>query len=263
MSADSGVLPSKGNLLGRGGVMPHHFTPQLLAGEVMVSEDADVTHLDSNNGPVRGKVYVTTFKLGFIPKQGEKFIKFEVPLGLVNKVDKIGGQSSRGENAYGLEIVCKDLRTIRFAHKQENHSRRGVYEALMAHAFPVTSSSKFFAFSFGGLSTRDDVPSGWKVYNPEGDFGRMGIPNKHWRVTDLNKDYELCSTYPAYLVVPASCSDQDIRKVAQFRSRDRLPGKLGRLKGVRCTKIAHVKSLSLRASSELLSHWEWSFDHTL
>lgn len=31
----------------------------------------------------------------------------EVPLGAIFRVEKIGGTTSRGENAYGLELFCK------------------------------------------------------------------------------------------------------------------------------------------------------------
>ena len=47
----------------------------------------------------------------------------DVPLGVVVRVEKVGGQTSRGENSYGIEIFCKDIRNLRFACKQENHSR--------------------------------------------------------------------------------------------------------------------------------------------
>ena len=31
----------------------------------------------------------------------------EIPLGTIYRVEKIGGTTSRGENAYGLELYCK------------------------------------------------------------------------------------------------------------------------------------------------------------
>ena len=42
-----------------------------------------------------------------------------------------------------------------------------------------------------------------------------------WRVTDANKYYELCPSYPAALVVPVSMSDKSLSKVAKFRSKGR------------------------------------------
>ena len=31
----------------------------------------------------------------------------DVPLGVITRVDKVGGATSRGENSYGIEILCK------------------------------------------------------------------------------------------------------------------------------------------------------------
>lgn len=54
-------------------------------------------------------------------------------------------------------------------------------------------------------------------------FFLQGLPNHHWRITFINKCYELCDTYPALLVVPYCSSDDDLRRVATFRSRNRIP----------------------------------------
>lgn len=63
----------------------------------------------------------------------------DVPLGVMSRIEKVGGASSRGENSYGIELFCKDVRNLRFAHKQENHSRRDVFEKLQQYAFPVSN----------------------------------------------------------------------------------------------------------------------------
>ncbi len=34
-------------------------------------------------------------------------VTLDVPLGVISRVEKMGGASSRGENSYGLEITCK------------------------------------------------------------------------------------------------------------------------------------------------------------
>lgn len=52
----------------------------------------------------------------------------------------------------------------------------------------------------------------------------MGILDmQEWRFTDINKNYDLCDTYPKRLVVPKSVSDDDLREVAEFRSKNRIP----------------------------------------
>lgn len=45
-------------------------------------------------------------------------IVLDVPLGVVSRIEKVGGATSRGENSYGIDIFCKDMRNLRFAHKQ-------------------------------------------------------------------------------------------------------------------------------------------------
>ncbi|KAG8508331.1 Myotubularin [Galemys pyrenaicus] len=143
----------------------------------------------------------------------------DVPLGVISRIEKMGGATSRGENAYGLEITCKDMRNLRFALKQEGHSRRDMFETLTKLAFPLNNNQKVFAFANEEKFNVD----GWTVYDPVEEYRRQGLPNHHWRITFINKNYELCDTYPALLVVPYQASDDDLRRVAAFRSRNRIP----------------------------------------
>ncbi|XP_078220507.1 myotubularin isoform X5 [Callithrix jacchus] len=131
----------------------------------------------------------------------------------------MGGATSRGENSYGLDITCKDMRNLRFALKQEGHSRRDMFEILTRYAFPLAHSLPLFAF----LNEEKFNVDGWTVYNPVEEYRRQGLPNHHWRITFINKCYELCDTYPALLVVPYRATDDDLRRVATFRSRNRIP----------------------------------------
>lgn len=50
-----------------------------------------------------------------------------------------------------------------------------------------------------------------------------GLPNTKWRITFINKNYELCDTYPTVLAVPFKSKEEDLRRVAAFRSRGRIP----------------------------------------
>lgn len=51
----------------------------------------------------------------------------------------------------------------------------------------------------------------------------MGIPDRHWRFTDLNSNYELCETYPSTLIVPNVVNNDTLRQCAGFRVKQRLP----------------------------------------
>lgn len=58
----------------------------------------------------------------------------------------------------------------------------------------------------------------------EKEFIRMGFDSdSRWRISDINKNFELCNTYPRYLILPASFEDQDLESVAKFRYFKRIP----------------------------------------
>lgn len=44
-----------------------------------------------------------------------------------------------------------------------------------------------------------------------------------WRISDINKEFELCNTFPRFLIVPASFKDEDLESVAKFRYFRRIP----------------------------------------
>ena len=47
------------------------------------------------------------YSLWCIVQPSEPPYSLEVPLGTIQRVEKIGRSKSKGENAYGLEICCK------------------------------------------------------------------------------------------------------------------------------------------------------------
>lgn len=99
------------------------------------------------------------------------------------------------------------------------HSRKVTLNALMRYAFPASTGIPYFAF----LMRQQFPTDGWKIYSAEEEYARLGLPSYQWRLTTANEKYTLCDTYPAVLVVPQSVSDQQLRAVAAFRSRGRLP----------------------------------------
>lgn len=107
----------------------------------------------------------------------KKVVKVKIIKGLtwsliilqVNRVEKVGGVSSRGENSYGIEIFCKDVRSLKFAHNPENHSRREFFEDLQQLAFPISKKLLPFAFSYS-----EQFPEyGWSVYEPIQELKRL------------------------------------------------------------------------------------------
>nr|KAF6283616.1 myotubularin 1 [Pipistrellus kuhlii] len=188
-----------------------------LPGETRIT-DKEVIYICPFNGPIKGRVYITNYRLYLRSLETDSAL-LDVPLGVISRIEKMGGATSRGENSYGLDITCKDMRNLRFALKQEGHSRRDMFEILTRYAFPLAHSLPIFAF----LNEEKFNVDGWMVYNPVEEYRRQGLPNHHWRITFINKCYELCDTYPPLLVVPFRATDEDLKRVATFRSRNRIP----------------------------------------
>uniref|UniRef100_A0AAZ1X7R4 phosphatidylinositol-3,5-bisphosphate 3-phosphatase n=1 Tax=Oreochromis aureus TaxID=47969 RepID=A0AAZ1X7R4_OREAU len=109
----------------------------LLPGEERIT-DKDIIYICPFSGAVKGKVLITNYRLYFRSSDADVTVTLDVPLGAISRVEKMGGASSRGENSYGLDITCKDMRNLRFALKQEGHSRRDIFEVLFRYAFPLS-----------------------------------------------------------------------------------------------------------------------------
>uniref|UniRef100_A0AAX7U046 Myotubularin n=1 Tax=Astatotilapia calliptera TaxID=8154 RepID=A0AAX7U046_ASTCA len=184
-----------------------------------VFPDKDIIYICPFSGAVKGKVLITNFRLYFKSSDADVTVTLDVPLGAISRVEKMGGASSRGENSYGLDITCKDMRNLRFALKQEGHSRRDIFEVLFRYAFPLSHGLPLFAY----LSQEKYAETGWTIYKPVEEFRRQGLPNNKWRISFINKSYDLCDTYPTVLAVPYKSKEEDLRKVAAFRSRGRIP----------------------------------------
>ncbi|XP_063102594.1 myotubularin-related protein 1 isoform X3 [Cavia porcellus] len=190
----------------------------LVPGESIKAIVKDVMYICPFMGAVSGTLTVTDFKMYFKNVERDPHFVLDVPLGVISRVEKIGAQS-HGDNSCGIEIVCKDMRNLRLAYKQEEQRKLGIFENLSKHAFPLSNGQALFAFSY-----KEKFPvNGWKVYDPVAEYKRQGLPNESWKISKINSNYELCATYPAVIVVPTSVKDDDLSKVAAFRAKGRVP----------------------------------------
>ena len=209
----------------------------LLGGEVAKETYKDLTYICPHSGPIRGTLVLTNYRLYFKSYEssgGDESVQdgpdrvptvLDMPLGFISRIEKMGGHKTSGDKSYGLEIVCKDIRTLRFIMSKKPPetapARNDIFEKIRTFSFPK-NKSPFFAFQF--TDRYADSHDGWKVYDPMKEFTRQKVfNNTGWRVSNANKDYKLCSTYPPVLVVPSDVSDDDLKKVAEFRSRERIP----------------------------------------
>ncbi|CAE7819230.1 MTMR2, partial [Symbiodinium sp. CCMP2456] len=227
---------------GSGASPPRPTFEGTLAGEHVVEQVKSCSLLVQNPFcEVAGRLQMTPYRLKFmIPKgslrkelQWMREAKyFDVPFGAVESAKEETSTSTAGQTVYKLTITTKDLRVLCFFMPTDAEMRL-VSEAVAAFGCPGNPAMLFATKHFEALKKEGalEVPdSGWCFYDPIQDSARMGIdtelipnPQCPWRVSELNRHYRLCSSYPSVLVLPRRMPDQALREVAAFRKRGRLP----------------------------------------
>ncbi|XP_060746801.1 myotubularin-related protein 1b isoform X2 [Tachysurus vachellii] len=187
-------------------------------GETIKAIEKNVMYICPFSGAVSGTLTITDYKLYFKSLTRNPPFVLDVNLGAISRLETIGVQS-HGENTEALEIVCKDLRNLRFAYKKQGQSKLEIFEILSKYAFPHSHDLPLFAFRYLEKFPED----GWKVYDPVAEYKRQGLPNESWFISKINSNYELCETYPALLVLPSSINEDELRRVAVFRAKRRVP----------------------------------------
>jgi len=173
----------------------------------------------TGSGHINGSLKITNYRLYFRPNKPEYPLILDIPLGFVSRVEKYGGARTPGDN-YGIEIFCRDIRSLRFALSREvGHARKDIFDSLSHNAFPVSYKTPLFCFKF-----KEQYPiDGWNVYNAASEYKRMGLPNDSWIISKVNEKYNICDTYPQILALPSGIKNDELEEVAKFRSRGRIP----------------------------------------
>lgn len=206
-----------------------------LSGETIVRKEenepaaTEIIFVMPDNRAIRGRLYITNFRIYFksddmyqINQYQSHFIIIDLPLGLINRIEKVGHQSSKNVNFYGIVINCKNGRRLRFANTQDKGTRKQICETIQRYAFPLSNNLNHFAFDYKKSYTESN--NGWNVYDVRQEYERMGLTQSNdFRYSKINADYKFCETYPRILVVPKSVSDDDLRLVGEFRSKHRIP----------------------------------------
>eukprot|EP01052_Picozoa_sp_SAG31_P023315 SAG31_NODE_1915_length_6931_cov_6.219555_1_plen_386_part_00 len=89
--------------------------------------------------------------------------------------------------------------------------------AIWAAPMPFAATASTELWGWGG-EREYRAPYSWHA-----EFARLGLPANGWRLTDANTEYQLCHTYPQWLVVPNSITDSQLAEVAAFRHGGRIP----------------------------------------
>ena len=112
-----------------------------------------------------------------------------------------------------LQIITKDLRFIEIL-SDEIKVLSDTLNSLLSSIIPL-------AVEYCLTINKDLNDSSLPIYPMFSEFQRL--KNDSFRLSYINIDYKICDTYPCLLFFPAHISDGMLKKVSDFRSKNRLP----------------------------------------
>ncbi|MES1922102.1 Carrier protein, mitochondrial, partial [Bonamia ostreae] len=180
-----------------------------------------------------GKLLLTNFRLIFLPIKADEKIsrssfntnyfdlnhrKFKIfsefPIFSISKI-----LCNKNNNSTNYVLTLKDCRSTKFVMNGDEKEIDNFNNELFRYAFPGEESATF-AFCYKEAYSK--MNEGWDLYKEEEEFRRMGLSSE-WRVSNANKKFSLCDTYPQIIIVPAELNSKEIITIAKKRSKNRLP----------------------------------------
>ncbi|XP_072040916.1 phosphatidylinositol-3,5-bisphosphate 3-phosphatase MTMR8-like isoform X2 [Amphiura filiformis] len=164
--------------------------------------------------PAVGTLYLTTTHLIFVDPAGKK--ETWIMHMHVASIEKLSLTAAGAP----IQIRCKTFQMATFVIPREKDCQE-LYKSLQKLSNPAQLEA-VYAFHYKS-STFNNIYSGWNQMDLETEYARLGIPNEHWVPSNINKNYEICDTYPKLIHVPKTASAPILFGSARFRSRGRLP----------------------------------------
>ncbi|XP_047905776.1 myotubularin-related protein 7 isoform X3 [Anser cygnoides] len=164
-----------------------------------------------------GTLYLTATHVIFVENASETRKETWVLHSQISSIEK------QATTATGcpLLIRCKNFQVIQLIIPQERDCH-DVYISLIRLARPVRYE-ELYCFSFNPKLDKEEREQGWKLVDLNEEYNRMGIPNDYWQISDVNRDYGVCDSYPTEVYVPKSATAHIIVGSSKFRSRRRFP----------------------------------------
>ena len=190
----------------------------LLRNEVVVGKVHKATlmpylHVLAVEASVEGTIFITQAQMYFrVTETGGVLVS--MPHGCLERLRKVQGKEKTGQG-YVVDLVCKDLRTIRFGlpGKLQYKQLVSVLEAL---AYELEIAQLF------ALKWKAPELAPWR-FDAVAEYVRCGLDRGDHRLTNINKNYAVCDSYPQVLAVPVMAKDELLEAVSAFRSRGRMP----------------------------------------
>uniref|UniRef100_A0A4W5LRL6 Myotubularin related protein 8 n=1 Tax=Hucho hucho TaxID=62062 RepID=A0A4W5LRL6_9TELE len=189
--------------------MEHILTPKV--------EEVKLLDRYTAKKPAIGTLYLTATHLIFVETSCNTRKETWMLHHLIATVEKLPLTAM----GFPLHISCKNFHVAHFVISSETDCQN-VHQSLVRLSQPG-KVEELYAFLYNPKQDEDERRNGWGFIDSAMDFKRMGLPNEVWEMTDLNKNYELCSTYHSQLGIPKTASKGTVFGSAKFRSRGRIP----------------------------------------
>jgi myotubularin-related protein 1/2 len=150
----------------------------------------------------------------------------------INSVCSVGSVGY-GYQYYGtvgkpeLEIKTKDLRILKFTFNditERNEANQEIEKRAFWEKYNLKMQDVVFAFEYKKhipIPDYSEIKS--YLYDAKQEFIRQGLNGHEFMISDINKNYELCPSYPRELLFPTCLDPPVIKESALFRSFNRLP----------------------------------------
>ncbi|KAI5620020.1 myotubularin-related protein 6 [Silurus asotus] len=170
-----------------------------------------------NNKCTTGTLYLTASHLLFVESNTTSAQEIWVLHHHIASVEKLSLTAS----GCPLLIQCRNFRVVHFVIPRERDCH-DIYSSLLQLLRPVLYD-ELYAFSYNPKQNEQQREEGWQLIDLGAEFERMGVPCDQWQLTDVNRDYKVCETYPRDLYVPITASKPIIVGSSKFRSKGRFP----------------------------------------
>ena len=128
-----------------------------------------------------------------------------------------------------IDIILKDYRSYSFKISKNDYQK---FNQLIKEFGIPNKNILYFthAYYFNDIYKKkfnnddnDSFIDGWKIYDPEDEFRYQDLDFENtFRIID-NSKFDYCSSYPKKIVVPISMTNDDIKKCATYRTKERFP----------------------------------------
>ena len=134
--------------------------------------------------------------------------------------------TTKKNKKYVIDIILKDYRSYSFKLSADDYIK---FNEIIHEFGKPNQSINYFRHAYyyykvySKIEKDENYIDGWTIYDVEDEFRYQDLDfDNTFRVID-NSKFEFCSSYPKKIVVPISMTDEDIKKCATYRTKERFP----------------------------------------